>query len=136
MSAIAAITINDSAAVAHVLNPVGIDTNLVATWQDRVLGIALAFPTATFSLRRPTKTNRNYKLVVKLVVPTLEVTSPSTMTGISPQPVLAFAIPCTFEMVLPERSSLLQRKDAFALFKNLMAHATLTNAVENFDGVY
>lgn len=136
MAAIAPLSVSDSVPVVHTFAPVGIDQNLVATWQDRILGIALAFPTASVSLRRPTKTNRNYKLVVRMIVPTLEVTSPSTMTGINPQPTLAFTIPATFEIVLPERSTLLQRKDAFALVKNLLANVNITNAVENFESVY
>ena len=88
MAAIAALTLNDGAAtpVAHTFGPLGIDQARIAKWQDRSGGIALGFPTVTFSMRQPSKASRNFKLTAKVVVPTLEVTSPSTSTGIQPAP--------------------------------------------------
>jgi hypothetical protein len=138
MTAIAALTLADGQAtpVNHTFNPVNIDSAGVAKWADRVGGIALGFPVVSFSLRNPSKTNRNYKLTAKIVTPVLEVTSPSTSTGIQPAPTLAYNLTANIEMVLPERSTLAQRDDFRAYVKNFLGHAVITSACQNFESVY
>lgn len=138
MTAIAALMLADGLAtpVNHTFSPVDINEG-VAKWADRSGGIALGYPVVTFSTRQPTKGSRAYKLTAKVVTPVLEVTSPSTSSGIQPAPTLAYNLVGTFEMVLPERSTLAQRKDLLAYFKNFLANATVvTAAVENFESVY
>jgi hypothetical protein len=138
MSAIAVLTLNDGAAtpVAHTFSPVMIDSNGVAAYADRIGGVALGFPKVTFSVRPPTKTNRNYRVTAKIVTPVLEVTSPNTATGIQPGPTLAYQPLVNVEFVLPERSSLQQRKDLLAYARNFLAHAVVTSAVQDFETVY
>lgn len=138
MSAIAALTLNDGATtpVAHTFNPVSIDSVGVAKWADRVGGIALGFPMVSFALRSPSKTSRNYKLTAKVWTPILEVTSPSTATGIQPAPTKAYDILATIEIVLPERSTVAERKNLIAYLKNFLANAVITSAVENLETVY
>lgn len=138
MSALAAIALMDAAAtpVSHTFSPVMIDSNGIATYTDRASGIALGFPRLTLSMRPPTKTNRNYRLTLKLATPVLEVTSPNTATGIQPGPTLAYSPLVNIEFVLPERSSLQNRKDILAYAKGLLAHAVVTAAVQDFESVY
>lgn len=138
MTAIAALTLADGAAtpVNHTFNPANISADGVAKWEDRSGGIAIGFPVVTQSLRYPTKSNRNYKLTIKVVSPTLEVTSPSTATGIQPAPTKAYDILMVAEILLPERSTLQQRKDAMAFFQNLISNSVVQNAVQNFESVY
>lgn len=138
MSAIAALTLADGQAtpVNHTFNPVNIDSAGIAKWADRSGGIALGYPVVTFSLRSPTKTSRNFKLTAKVVTPILEVTSPSTSTGIQPAPTKAYDLLATIDMVLPERSSVAQRKDLLAFLKNFLANAVMTAAVENQETVF
>lgn len=138
MTAIAALTLNDGQAtpVAHSFNPVNIDAVGVAKWADRSGGIALGYPAVTMSLRNPTKGSRNYRLTMKVVTPVLEVTSPSTATGIQPAPTKAYDLLATMEFVLPERSTLAQRKDILAYVKNMLANAVVTSAVQDFESVY
>jgi hypothetical protein len=138
MTAIAAITLADGAAtpVNHTFSPVNIDQAGVAKWADRVGGIALGFPVITFSLRNPTKSSRVYKVTAKVVVPVLEVTSPSTATGIQPAPTLAYNLTGNLEMVLPERSTQAQRDDLRAYMKNFLASAVITAAGQSFESVY
>lgn len=138
MTAIAAITLADGQAtpVNHTFAPVVIDAAGVAKWADRSGGIALGFPSVTMSLRAPTKASRNYKLTAKVVVPVLEVTSPSTATGIQPAPTKAYDLLASVDVVLPERSTTAQRKDLLAYLKNYLAHSVITTAVENFEAVY
>lgn len=137
MPAIAAVTINDGAAtpVAHTFNPVNIVGD-VAKLADRSGGIALGYPVITQSIRAPGNGLRTYKVVQRVIVPTLEVTSPSTSTGIQPAPTLAYNLLCNLEWVLPERSSLQERKNLLAYVKNYLAHANTTVAVQDFDALY
>lgn len=138
MSAIASMTLADGQATPanHTFAPVGIDQASVAKWADRATGIALGFPTVSFSLRSPSKGSRNFRLTAKVVSPVLEVTSPSTSTGIQPAPTLAYNLIANVDIVLPERSTIAQRKDLIAYLKNYLATTTIQNAVENFEQVY
>lgn len=138
MSAIAALTIADGLAtpVNHTFSPVNINAAGIAKWSDRSGGIALGYPTVSFSLREPTKANRNYKLSAKIVTPILEVTSPSTASGIQPAPTKAYDLLATVEMVLPERATLAQCKDLLAFVKNTLALSFITNAVETKEAIY
>lgn len=139
MTAIAALTLADGQAtpVNHTFSPVNIDAAGVARWADRSGGIALGYPVVTFSMRQPTKGARSYKITAKVVTPVLEVTSPSTASGIQPAPTKAYDITMNVDLALPERSTLQQRKDAFAFLKNFLANAAVMQAaVENFESVY
>ena len=138
MTAIAALTLADGQTTPanHTFNPVNIDQAGVAKWADRSGGIALGFPVVTFSMRNPSKTSRNYKVMGKVVVPVLEVTSPSTASGIQPAPTLAYNLTFNFDMVLPERSTLAQRNDLLAYSKNVLSHAVISAAVQSFESVY
>lgn len=138
MAALAPITLADgqTTPVVHTFSPVNIDMAGVAKLVDRVGGIAIGFPALTLSVRSPSKASRNYRVTGKIVVPTLEVTSPSTGSGIQPAPTKAYDLLGTIEFVLPERSTLLERQNLFAYVKNLMANANLVNAVTTFEAVY
>lgn len=138
MSAFASITINDGATtpVARVFSPVRIDNNGVAKLEDRSGGTAIGFPVLTLSLREPTKASRNYKFMAKIVLPTLEVTAPSTATGIQPAPTKAYDHLATCEFVLPERGTDAERKNILALLANAIQNINVQNAVKTFEAVY
>jgi hypothetical protein len=88
------------------------------------------------SLRVPTKGSRNYRLTVKVSLPVLEQTSPSTATGIQPAPTKAYDLTFNGEFILPERSTLANRNDILAYVKNYIANAVVSSAVQNFEAVY
>lgn len=138
MSALAPVTLADgqTTPVVHTFSPVNIDSVGVAKLVDRSGGIAIGFPVLTMSVRSPSKGSRNYRVIAKIVVPTLEVTSPSTGTGIQPAPTKAYDILGTLEFVLPERSTVQERKNAYAYLKNWMANANMIQAVETFEAIY
>jgi len=138
MTAIAALTLADGQATPanHTFSPVNIDQAGVAKWADRSGGIALGFPQVSFMMRNPTKSNRNYKVTGKVVVPVLEVTSPSTATGIQPAPTLAYNLTANIEFVFAERSTAAQRADVLAYTKNYLANAVMSQAVSSFESVY
>lgn len=137
MAAIAPIILPDGqiAPVNRTFGPVNIIDD-VARWADRSNGISVGFPTLTHSLRAPTKGSRAYKLTTKVVLPVLEVTSPSTGSGIQPAPTKAYDLIATIEIILPERSTKAQRQEILAYSKNFLAHAVVKAAVEDYESVY
>jgi len=138
MTAIAAMTLADGQATPsnHTFSPVDIKDG-VAKWADRSGGIALGFPAVSFSMRQPVKGSRNFRLTMKVALPVLEATSPSTSTGIQPAPTKAYDLLFSGEFVLPERSTLAQRNDLLAYVKNFLANsAVIPPAVANFESVY
>lgn len=148
--ALARLTTDAAVCVDSTLNPEGITPQGIATWVDRSGGYAIGYPRLTMSVRPPTKASRVYKVTVKLVLPTLEATSPSTMTGIQPAPTKAYDCSCIMEFFLPERSTLLERQTLYSRVASLFAQtinasdgapsdstgSPLQVAVENFENVY
>jgi hypothetical protein len=96
------------------LDPEGFTPTGVAKWVDRSSGYQIGYPSFTLSCRAPTKTSRVTRIQAKYVSPTLEVTSPSTATGIQPAPTKAYE--CTFngEFLIPERATLAERTAFFS----------------------
>lgn len=102
-------------------DPEGFSLPGVAKWVDRSGGIAIGYPSLTLSVRPPTKASRVYKVTAKLAIPTLEVTSPSTASGIQPQPTLAYTCAAHVEFLLPERSTRNERTILLSKFMALFA---------------
>nr|QDH90883.1 MAG: hypothetical protein H2Rhizo32546e2411_000002 [Leviviridae sp.] len=146
MPALAAITINDGAAtpLAHTFNPSGPDKNGVNYFYDRSGGIAVGFPIVSIDLKEPkpvsaggvSAASRVYRATVKVVYPILEVTSPTTGTGIQPAPTKSYDMMFRGEFILPERSTLQNRKDIFAFAKNILANANVTSLVQDLESIY
>lgn len=137
MPAIGNIVINDGAStpVAHTFAPVTI-LGTMASYADRSSGISVGYPTITASLTAPSKTSRLYKARLKVVFPVLETISNSTMSGIAPAPTKAYDLTADMTFLMPERSTLQDRKDILALAKNLLANAVTTALVENNETIY
>jgi len=147
MSAIAAIkassligtvdrTSSATVGVDKTFDPEGFILPGVARWVDRAidatynpLGVAIGYPAFTLAVRRPTKVSRLYRVTAKMALPTLEVTSPSTASGIQPAPTLAYMCQCVMEFMLPERSTALERARLFSYVRSLFA--TTINASDD-----
>jgi hypothetical protein len=96
-----------------------VDRAIDATWNP--LGVALLYPAITLSVRRPTKASRIYRIVAKLFLPTADVTSPSTASGIQPAPSIAYVLAVVMEFMVPERSSIAERARLFSYARSLFA---------------
>jgi len=103
------------------LSPDGFTLPGIAKWVDRSGGIPIGYPTLTLSLRNPTKDSRVTRVTAKLVIPTLEQTSASTMTGIQPAPTKAYDLTANMEFLLPDRCSLVEREDFLSKVRSLLA---------------
>ena len=147
---LARLTTSATVGVDSTLNPEGISPQGVASWVDRSGGYAIGYPRLTMSLRPPQKASRVYKCQVKLVLPTMETTSASTMTGINPAPTKAYDVAFIGEFFLPERSTLAERQKLFSQVASLFARtinasdgtptdstaSPLEVAVTTFENVY
>jgi hypothetical protein len=140
MPAAGNISISDSVPVARVFNPVNVNKNGVDSYENRASGIYIGYDRLSIGITRPgqsgPKSARNLQTKVRLVVPTLETLSGSTLSGIIAAPSLAYA--CVLEMTawMPERSTYLDRNNAFTLFRQALANATTNSAVLNGEGAY
>jgi hypothetical protein len=117
--ALARLTTDAAIGVDVTLSPEGKNPQGVAAWVDRSGGIAIGYPRLTLFVRPPTKASRVYKVSAKFVLPTLEATSPSTMTGIQPAPTKAYDHTCVMEFMLPERGTLAERSKLFSVVASL-----------------
>jgi len=154
--ALARLTTSATVGVDQTLSPEGISPLGVAKWVNRAvttpnpLAVAIGYSTLTLSIRPPTKTSRVFKVTVKLVLPTLEQTSASTMTGIQPAPTKAYDCTCIMEFMLPERSTLAERQTLYSSIASLFVRtinasdasptdatgSPLEVAVTTFENVY
>lgn len=134
MSAVSNIVANDGATtpVAHTFNPARVAPELV-TYQDRSAGVVVGFNTLTIGTRYASGGNNGQKVTMKLVLPTLAVSAPTTGTGIQPNPTAAYTCLASVEFVLPSACSTQNRKDLLALLKNVLAATVVQQAVENLD---
>lgn len=134
MAQVSNIVINDGATtpVAHTFAPSRVAPELV-TYQDRAAGVVAGFNTLTIGTRYADKKNGAQKVTIRMALPTLAVTAPTTTTGIQPVPTAAYECFFAGEFVMPNGSTPQNRKDLLALVKNLIAHAVVQAAVQDLD---
>lgn len=138
MPAIGNVVINDGATtpVAHTFAPVGVVGSL-ATLADRIGGIPVGYGKITVNIREPQNGQSGvYKVSIKVMVPTLDVTSPSTATGIQPAPTVGYTTACMMDFLLPARSTQQNRKDVLAFVKNLLSNASIVSVVQDLESIY
>jgi len=102
-------TTDVAAYTTHTFSPDGYVSPGVAQYVDRVTGVPVGFPRMTLSVRPPANGSQVYKVVCKVAVPTLEVTSANTETGYQPAPKKAYENACHMEWLLPARGTELER---------------------------
>jgi len=139
------LVINDGQAtpVAHTFNPS--EDGEVDLFEDKVGGVAIGFPLIAVRFRRPVAptnatasnaNNRVYRINVNVSVPTLESTSAATGTGIPPAPTVAYICRCNMEWLLPERSTLQERKNLRAYTYNLLANADIQKVLQDLEAFW
>lgn len=137
MGTIANIVLADgqSTPVNHTFSPVHVRDG-VAYYADRVSGIQVGYPTIKTQLTDPTGKARLNKVMVKIDLPVLEQTAPSTSSGIQPAPMKAYSLAADLVVMLPERSTLAERRDLLAFLRGLVAGSVFGEHVLNYDRTY
>lgn len=131
----AAIAIADGATtpVTHTYSPTKIDMNNIATFQERVSGVPIGYPTITWSLRAPTKGGSTYKLSGKLTQPkVIDVTDTSGKTVKT----VDYVNLATVELVLSEKSTKQERTDIRVLMSNLLKNAVIVTSSDDLESFW
>jgi len=141
MTAAVAIVLADAQAtpVSHTFNPFGLDPKTgMFTFEDTSAASAIGNWRIKIALKRPpppasgvSSKGRTYRASITLEEPVLETLSNSTVSGILPAPQVAYVPRAFVDMVLPERSSLTDRKSLRKMIYNLLNDANVLAVVEN-----
>jgi hypothetical protein len=116
--------------VSHTFVPVS-NTNGIFTWEELNADASVGNRRITMSLRNPVNGSPNYKAVIKVWNPKLEVSSPSTSSGYQPAPKVAYTVATEVNVSIPQRSALADRKDETAFVKNLYATTVTMDLLNN-----
>lgn len=141
MSQIAAISINDGlpTPTSHTFSPQNaqLGSSEPALFLDRSGGIYSGFQRLSMLVRR-SESNKATKVMLKLASPVLSVTSPSTATGIQPQPTVAYTVLCDVTFTFPDSCTLQERQNARAYLASLLNPATtiVKAAIEDLSPAY
>lgn len=144
MAAVASITLFDALVtpVSHSFIPLGPDSSGVWWWEDQSATATIGYNRISMSLLRvgnpapgASSKDRVNRVKIGFHTPKLEVLG-NTSTGLTPPPTVAYVARCNIEFILPERSSLQDRKDLRKYIDNIMAETQVTNMIENLQGVY
>lgn len=129
--------------VNHTFIPVGYDQAGVFWFEDQSQASPIGFWRISYQLKRPgqgkqgdSSNGRTYRAEVGLHEPVLENVTNNTVSGISPAPTLSYVPRAFISYVLPERSSLQNRKDLRKMLALLGAETQLTTMVENLTMPY
>lgn len=135
MGAITTITAADAAAtpVTHSFEPSRIDGD-VAKFTEKTATHASGYWPLTVSLREPSASNgsRVYRSQVNLALPILVT---ETINGVS-VPRVAYTMRVNVEFILPNDSTLQNRKDLRKLTVGILDHALVKDAIENLNPIY
>lgn len=99
----------------------------VLRWVDRSGGIPVGYPSYTFSMKRPKGGSSKFRIMEKVTVPVLNVTSPQTGSGIQPMPSAAFNLVKTTEWSIDQSATLQQREAFFSLCASLGADVVVAS---------
>lgn len=144
MSAVAAITLADALAtpVNHNFIPLGPDAKGVWWYEDQSQIAPVGFWRISVSLTRSpspsvgsSAAGRVSRVKISVHEPQLETLS-NAANGLTPAPQVAFITRSMVEFVLPERSSLQNRKDIRKMTALLLGDLQVVNMIENLQGVF
>lgn len=131
--------------VNHTFVPIGPDPKDMGFWfEDQSAASPIGYWRVKLTLKRPpapqpgqSSATRSYRVIAELHMPTLENVSNSTVSGVSPAPTISYTLRSFCEYVIPERSSLQNRKDLRKMTGTLNSTVTLTgNLVEDLQSIW
>lgn len=144
MAAVTSIVLADALAtpVNHTFIPLGPDTNGVWWFEDQSQISPVGYWRVSIQLTRAknpavgaSADDRIARVKVGLHEPSLETMS-NNSAGITPSPVVAFIVRNLNEYILPERSSLQNRKDIRKMSQSLLGDPQVVAAIEQLQSVY
>lgn len=145
MPAAANIVLLDAQAtpVSHTFVPLGPDAQGTFWFEDQSLASPIGYWRVSLQLKRPpnpkpgeNSDKRVLRAIIGLHEPILENVSNSTVSGIAPAPTLSYTSRCISEYVLPERTTLQNRKDLRKMSSSLQNDALVIALVESLQGIW
>ena len=129
MTQFASLTINDGATtpVAHTFSTKSNDQRQTV-WEDRASGVPVAYPKI---ILRTADTMTIRKVDIGISVPTLEAVSGANTNGFTPPSTVAYIHRADLSLKLPQRGTLLERKNLYAYLKNSLALALFGSVVQD-----
>lgn len=144
MAAVANITLNDAqeTPVLHTFTPVGPDSSGTWWWEDQSAASPIGYNRISMQLVRASNPapganagTRINRVKIGFHTPKME-TLGNNSAGITPPPTVAYIARANVEFILPDRSSLQDRRDLRKYVDFLLAEAQLTAMVESLQNVY
>lgn len=143
MAQVAPIVIADAQAtpVNHTFIPLGPDNSGVWHFEDQAGGISAGFSRISVSLKRaaPTAIGKSATQVnrvrLAISIPRLETMS-SGAGGFTPSPIVAYVEKASVEFMLPDRTTLQDRKDVRKYLKLLLDDSQVVSAIESLQSIY
>ncbi len=131
MAAIGNLTLTDAAStpVNHTYNPMDCTTSK-ALWAEQAVEYKAGQPTVQLSFVELPKGITRVDITYQL--PVME-TITGDAGGFTPAPQVAYVMKGTSSLFLPGRSTLQNRKDLLALFRDLLGDTVVQNAVWNYE---
>lgn len=129
--------------VSHTFIPIGKDQNNVFWFEDQSQANAIGFWKISIEVKKPlpgapgAKSGTDRVIRVKLAIhePSME-TLGTADSGLPPPPTISYITRSSCEFILPERSSLQNRKDIRKMSANLINDAQVVSAVESLIPVF
>lgn len=144
MAAVANIVLPDAQAtpVNHTFVPLGPDSKNVWWFEDQSAVTPIGYGRVSVSLTRPPMAARGTKAEDRVIrckigiyTPKLETMS-NNSAGYVPAPVVAYQLTFKAEFAIPERATLLDRKDLRKYASAALADVQIVAALEQLQGLY
>lgn len=144
MSAVATITLADAQAtpVNHSFVPLGTDNNGVWWFEDQSASAPIGYNKISLSITRPASAGagknsagRVARVKIGIHLPTLTTLGTSD-SGLTPPPTIQYVERFNGEFILPEESSLQNRKDVRKYLDGLLSDTGVIDMVENLRNLY
>nr|QDH86648.1 MAG: hypothetical protein H2BulkLitter11460_000003 [Leviviridae sp.] len=124
--------------VNHTFVPVGRDKNGVYWFEDQSQANAIGYWKISVDLQKPpvptakqSSEGRTVRVRIGLHEPQLETVSNATVSGIAPAPTVSYVLRTFIEAVMPERSTLQNRKDLRKMAAGVLADTQILGVFEN-----
>jgi len=133
-------TVNGAATATVAYNPIMasmplVDGRLVSRWQEQSAAYAIGYSDLTVVAKPALGQVPMQTVSVRLQLPTLDVTSPATGTGIQPAPSVAYQCDMKLEGKFPTRSSASERHETLARFLSIAGQAFLLAMIKSNEQV-
>lgn len=126
--------------VQHTFTPLGPDADGVQWFEETVPAPAnsLAAKRFSVSIKRPApgkSLDGVARVTIRLWLPVMETLATSD-TGITPAPTVAYRLYAELRYVVPERSTVQERKNMVALVKNFTSAASILDVIQKLQPLY